>query len=437
MSEKKKRVKKRQEERSREIRWDHLDNTAHLFPMIAGAGMSNVYRVCAVLKEDIQEDKLQQALDKVLPKFPVFNVRLRQGVFWYYFEENGKQSPKVVQEDSWPCQYVEAAINQNYLFRVSYYKRKISLEVFHVLTDGNGAFVFLKEIIYQYLRDTKPELAGLPDHLAADTSTDYTDGFLQHYRKPSGGKTAYKKERAYHIPGKMFETGKMSLMHGFMAVSQLKEKAKAYGASINEYLVAAFIWSIYQSKGERKIKEPVTVGVPVNLRPHFSSVTTKNFFVMVTAVWQAKQAEADFGEVLEAVKNSLRPQLEKEHLEEVFSYNVSNEKKMILRAVPLWLKKPAMRYVYRSAAKANTTTVSNLGVVHTPPEYDPYIEQFYSCLSRSLGQNMKGCVCSYKDTLVFTISSVYRDTEVQKAFFCFMADEGISVRIESNGVYYE
>ena len=52
MAEKKKRVKKRQEERSREIRWDHLDNTAHLFPVIAGAGMSNVYRVCAVLKEE-------------------------------------------------------------------------------------------------------------------------------------------------------------------------------------------------------------------------------------------------------------------------------------------------------------------------------------------------------------------------------------------------
>lgn len=437
MADRKKRVKRRQEERSREIRWDHLDNTAHLFPVIAGAGMSNVYRVCAVLKEEIQGEALQRALDKVLPKFPVFNVRLRQGVFWYYFEENGKQSPKVEEESTWPCQFVEAAVNQNYLFRVSYYKRKVSLEVFHVLTDGNGAFVFLKELIYQYLRDTKPELADVPDYLAPDTSTDYTDGFLQHYRKPSGGKNAYKKEKAYHIPGKMFETGKMSLVHGFMPVSQLKKRAGEYEASINEYLVAAFIWSIYQSKGQKKIKEPVTVGVPVNLRPHFSSVTTKNFFVMVTAVWQAKKENPKFQDVLEAVKESLRPQLEKEHLEEVFSYNVSNEKKMILRAVPLWLKKPAMKYVYRAAAKANTTTVSNLGVVKTRPEYDPYIEQFYAFLSRSMGQNMKGCVCSYKDTLVFTISSVYQDTQLQKAFFCFLAEEGIRVRIESNGVYYE
>ena len=30
----------------------------------------------------------------VLPKFDGFNLRLRQGVFWYYFEENGKSGAK-------------------------------------------------------------------------------------------------------------------------------------------------------------------------------------------------------------------------------------------------------------------------------------------------------------------------------------------------------
>ena len=37
-------------------------------------------------------------LDVMLPKFDGFNVRLRQGVFWYYFEENGKPAPKVRRE---------------------------------------------------------------------------------------------------------------------------------------------------------------------------------------------------------------------------------------------------------------------------------------------------------------------------------------------------
>ncbi|MDE7476456.1 MAG: hypothetical protein K2M91_00660, partial [Lachnospiraceae bacterium] len=91
---------------TREIRWDKLDNTAHLFPVIAGESMSNVYRISVTLTELINPELLQQALDIVLPKFDGFNLRLRQGVFWYYFEEYGKPAPKVREEITFPCRYI-------------------------------------------------------------------------------------------------------------------------------------------------------------------------------------------------------------------------------------------------------------------------------------------------------------------------------------------
>ena len=75
---------KRSPGRSREPKWDKLDNTAHLFPVIAGDDMTNVYRISVVLKEPVVGTILQDALDMVLPKFDGFNVRLRQGIFWYY-----------------------------------------------------------------------------------------------------------------------------------------------------------------------------------------------------------------------------------------------------------------------------------------------------------------------------------------------------------------
>ena len=56
--------------RHTDIKWDRLDNTAHLFPVIAGESMSNVYRIAVTLKEEVQPEYLQQALDIVLPKFP-------------------------------------------------------------------------------------------------------------------------------------------------------------------------------------------------------------------------------------------------------------------------------------------------------------------------------------------------------------------------------
>ena len=47
---------------NRDIRWDRLDNTAHLFPVIAGESMSNVYRISVTLKEEINPELLQRHL---------------------------------------------------------------------------------------------------------------------------------------------------------------------------------------------------------------------------------------------------------------------------------------------------------------------------------------------------------------------------------------
>ena len=143
---------------NKDIRWDRLDNTAHLFPVIAGESMSNVYRISVTLTELVQPEFLQEALDIVLPKFDGFNLRLRQGVFWYYFEENGKPAPRVRKESNFPCRFIRQNKNRSYMFRVSYYRYRINLEVFHVLTDGMGGINFLKELTYQYLRLVHTEL---------------------------------------------------------------------------------------------------------------------------------------------------------------------------------------------------------------------------------------------------------------------------------------
>ena len=66
--------------RNNNLRWDKLDNTAQLFPVIAREGMSNVYRLSVVLKEEINPEALQKALDKVLPYFDVFNSMMKKGI---------------------------------------------------------------------------------------------------------------------------------------------------------------------------------------------------------------------------------------------------------------------------------------------------------------------------------------------------------------------
>ena len=431
--------KKRKEKRtvSREVRWDKLDNTAHLFPSIAGENMTNVYRISVVLKEEIQKEILQQALDMVLPKIDGFNVRMRTGVFWYYFEENGRKAPTVKEESRFPCRYIRQNKNRNYLFRVSFYQKRINLEVFHVLTDGMGGINFLRELTYQYLRLVHPELQEQSgDSLSEDTSLSREDSFVRNYKRsrPSG----FNKEKAYLIKEDRLPAGEFGVMHGMMSVKELKEVAHRYGASINEYLVSVFVWSVYKELFHGMPgKRPIRVAVPVNLRPFFDSDTTKNFFVMVSAEFRPAKESYSFEEVVKIVCDSLHAQINKEHLEDLFSYSVSNQMNKLMRPIPLFVKNIAMRLVYEKSAVANTTTITNIGNVRIEELYQPYIDYFHAFLAMSKGQSIKGTICSYRDTLVFTFSSIFSEALVQKAFFRKIASDGAEVKIETNGVYYE
>ena len=430
----KKQKRKREKKAYREIRWDRLDNTAHLFPVIAGENMSNVYRISVTLTELVQPDILQQALNIVLPKMDGFNLRLRMGVFWYYFEENGKPAPKVREESNFPCRYIQQNQNHSYMFRVTYYKYRINLEVFHVLTDGMGGINFLKELTYQYLRLAHPELKEkVGDSLNSGTSLNREDSFLKNYKKSSA--KGYQTKKAYLLKGEHLGPGEFGVMHGYMQIPQLKEVCHRYGCSINEYLVSVYIWSVYTEcmKGMPSTS-PIRVAVPVNLRPYFNSITTKNFFVMVSAEFHPTKEVYTFAEVLEIVRDNLRSQINREHLEKLFSYNVSNEKLLAARAVPLFLKNIAMKIVYTKSALANTTTITNIGNIGVDEEYRPYVEMFHAFLAMSKGQHLKGTICSYGSMLVFSFSFDLKDVSVQRGFFRKIAADGIEVELETNGV---
>ncbi len=94
----------------------------------------------AVLYGKVDAILLQHALDDLLPRFPSFNVLMRQGVFWYYFEKNIKRPPTVYEENDYPCRHMEAAANRGFLFRVTYFEDRLQEGdvVFLAGNAGNG-----------------------------------------------------------------------------------------------------------------------------------------------------------------------------------------------------------------------------------------------------------------------------------------------------------
>ncbi len=423
--------------RKKQLAWDKLDNTANLFPVIANEDMTNVYRISVNLTEEIDRVLLQEALNRILPQFSVFRMRLRMGFFWYYFEENTSPAPIVREEYSHPGAYIDKSRNHHYMFRVTYHKCRINLEVFHVLTDGAGGIIFLKELVYQYLRLRYPEiLEHDKDKISAGIFLDKEDSYVKNFKK--GHSKVYKSERALTLSGERVPKGEMGVMHGYLPVDQLKRVSKSYGVTINQYLVGTFVYAIYKNYLKRQpCKYPIRCCVPVNLRPYYNSHTMKNFFAMVFATFQPERDDYTFEEILGIIAKDLKEQVTPENLDNIMSYNVSNEKKWILRAVPLVLKNIVLKQVYGMSAKATSATVTNVGNIELKEPYREYVDNFTAILSMSKGQNMKGTVCSYNGVLTFTFSSVLMDTAIQRGFFQKLAEDGVTVSIESNGVMYE
>ncbi len=423
--------------RKEQLAWDKLDNTANLFPVIATEDMTNVYRISVTLTEEIDRVLLQEALNRILPQFSVFRMRLRMGIFWYYFEENTRPAPIVREEYSHPGAYIDKSRNNHYMFRVTYFKCRINLEVFHALTDGAGGITFLKELVYQYLRLKYPDiLKEDKDKISSGIFLDKEDSYVKNFKK--GHAKVYKSEKALTLNGEKLPGGEMGVVHGYLPVDELKAAAKKHGVTINQYLVGVFIYAVYKEYlKEQPSRIPVRCCVPVNLRPYYDSHTMKNFFAMVFATFKPEKEKYTFTEVLEIVAEDLKKQITPENLNNIMSYNVSNEKNWILRAVPLVVKNFVMKQVYGVSARATSATVTNIGNIELKEPYKQYVEHFYVTLSMSKGQNMKGGICSYNGMLTFTFSSVLMDLSIQKSFFQIIAKDGVFVAIESNGAYYE
>lgn len=423
--------------RKEQLAWDKLDNTANLFPVIATEDMTNVYRISVTLTEEVDRVLLQEALNRILPQFSVFRMRLRMGVFWYYFEENTRPAPIVREEYSHPGAYIDKSRNNHYMFRVTYYKCRINLEVFHALTDGAGGITFLKELIYQYLRLRYPDILKVDkDKISSGIFLDKEDSYVKNFKK--GHAKVYKSEKALTLNGERLPKGEMGVVHGYLPIDQLKAASRQYGVTINQYLVGAFVYAVYKEYlKESPSKVPIRCCVPVNLRPYYDSHTMKNFFAMVFATFKPEKESYTFSEVLQIVSEDLKEQITPENLNNIMSYNVSNEKNWILRAVPLVIKNFVMKQVYGASARATSATVTNIGNIELKEPYRQYVEHFYTTLSMSKGQNMKGGICSYNGMLTFTFSSVLMDLSIQKCFFQTIAKDGVSIAIESNGAYYE
>ena len=417
--------------------WSKLDNTAKIFPAVSGAPVPNVFRLYTVLKEDVNPETLSRALEMTLERVPAFRVKLRRGLFWYYLEDNARV-PAIRQENDFPASPILRQNNKGFLFEVTYYKKRINLEVFHALADGTGAALFLNQLVFFYLTLQYPweDFGPLPEEYQVPVQEQSEDGFKRYYSHDFPPEAAsLDREVAYPVTGTLLPLGGLKVIEAAVPTQDIIALAKQYDATVTEYLVAELFYSIYQEYFcKNPQNRPIKISVPVNLRSYFPTRTVRNFFLFVRLSLSCYGREYTFEEILQEVHRQMRQQMTREQFLARIRYQVDLEKKVAFRLAPRPIKDMGLRLMYRLGERGYSCTFTNMGRVQLPDRVQSYVDRMGVLLAASRSNTLKIGLCSCGDRMVFNFASTLYETSVQRYFIRRLTQRGVAVEISCNEV---
>lgn len=415
--------------------WFKLDNAAKVFPGQSTDTWSNIFRFSVQLTEKVDPDLLSQALKRVLPRFPCFDVCIKKGFFWYYFEKNPNGAPDVVPDITNPCHRVKFDENKGYLFRVYYFENKISVDFFHSLTDGRGSSFFVCTLAAEYLRLKGYDIPcsdAVLDLNEEASEAELEDSFLK--SAGSSGKVPRSGKRVYHYKGTKMPDHTVNITSGIMTLSELKALAKSKDASITEFIESVLLYTMYlkqKGEGKKKLKE-VSVQIPVDLRNVFPSKTLRNYSLTYIARLDPNLGDYSFDEVLHHVKTYLRHIHNEKYLRAMTTANLKFENSA-LKYAPLLIKDIGIGLVFMISGEQTTSVLgSNLGLVKLPEKMQQYVERMYFMAGPGVLNGSRCGAVGYNDTFTLTFANIYKESDIEREFFTSLVKMGLHVKIESN-----
>ena len=422
---------------ARSLRWMKLDNAAKIYPAAKRRNWNNFFRISATLTEPVDVAVLRSALDVTARRFPSIAVRLRRGMFWYYLEQI-PHSPAIQEEKSCPLAHAPFHEVRQCAFRVLVYHNRFAVEFFHALTDGTGGLTFFKTLLAEYLSQkyglTIPAGDGVLGRLEEPDAEELEDSFL---RYAGNVKASRKEATAWHLTGTPEKDGFKDLVTLMIPAPALKECAKAHGVTVTELLCAAMMQAICHLQAEkvpqRRLRKPVKVLLPVNLRNLFPSKTLRNFASYITPEVDPQMGDYTFDEICAAVHHRMGLENNPQTMRAKFAANVASEQSPLLRVMPLFIKNLAMKAVFDTVGECKSCLcLSNLGVVRLPEVMAPYVARMDFIIGVQAKAPHNCGVLTWNDTVYINCIRSIREPELELHFYRVLHQLGLPVKVESN-----
>ena len=461
--------------------WYELDAFAKTYSSIISEGRTTCFRLSALFSENIDLEILKNVVISLEKKYPFYNSELKKGIFWNYLQQ--KKTHFIIEEEkTYPC----TDIQKDNPLRIIYFNNKLSIEIAHFLTDGKGAALFFQDLIEEYLekryflenfeKDKKNnliyktekkkeieiekinkiinfgkkinknekdfenkkseknffektrELLGNDSGLKNSQKNEYVDLYEKYMRKVSKETTI---KSAFHLPMKILEKGQYHITTGEIDVESLKEESKKYGTTIGKYLLSVYFKILLDRYSQAK--NPIVIGVPVDLRKIFEETTYRNFFINITPSMDASLGAYTLSEIITYLNNYFALKITKKEFYKSIYKAMNPIQNIIIKSVPYLIKRMFFPFIFDYyGERGYTTGFSNLGIFKVNKKYEKYLKGFRFLPPPSKRCKIKMGVISDCNKVYVNFGNLTANYDIERDFFVYLRKRGIKSKIITN-----
>ena len=388
----------------------------------------------------------------------------------------------IEEEKTYPC----TDIQKDNPLRIIYFNNKLSIEIAHFLTDGKGAALFFQDLIEEYLekryflenfeKDKKNnliyktekkkeieiekinkiinfgkkinknekdfenkkfeknffektrELLGNDSVLKNSQKNEYVDLYEKYMRKVSKETTI---KSAFHLPMKILEKGQYHITTGEIDVESLKEESKKYGTTIGKYLLSVYFKILLDRYSQAK--NPIVVGVPVDLRKIFEETTYRNFFINITPSVDASLGAYSLSEIITYLDNYFALKITKKEFYKSIYKAMNPMQNIIIKSVPYLIKRIFFPFIFDYyGERGYTTGFSNLGIFKVNKKYEKYLKGLRFLPPPSKRCKIKMGVVSDCKKVYVNFGNLTANYDIERDFFVYLRKRGIKSKIITN-----
>ena len=450
-------------------KWYKLDAFAKTYSSIISEGRTTCFRLSVLLSEEIDVGLLKKAALILQEKYPFYNSELKKGIFWNYLQHK-KEDFQVEPENTYPC----TDIKKKNPLRIIYYRKKISVEIAHFLTDGVGAAEFLKDLTEKYLNlkyfsdndnnkdddfskvpkdsennnsknnnrnsflknnknntddiDKNNKSVKSEENIINSENTDYVDLYSKYMRKVNKEKTI---KSAFHLPIKILEKGQYHITTGEIALESIKKESEKYNTTVGKYLLAVYFKVLLDKYPN--IRKQIVIGVPVDLRKIFSEKTYRNFFINITPSIDPSLGSYSLEEIIEYLKNYFKMKVTKKEFYKSIYKAINPMRNIFVKSIPYFIKRIFYPFVFDYyGEKGYTTGFSNLGILKMDEKYFQYIKGYRFLPPPSKRCKIKIGIISNDEKVYLTFGNLTTNHEIERDYFIYLRKRGLRAKISVN-----